>query len=162
MMALKRTSVDIKCYSINMDCMYCVNRLQCSYLNCSCIWNHNEKSAHRLEMQGKVYWYLGNVVEQCGFFVLLYRLTGSSVPDLIVSLSNQMWLHFQSDDSVASIGFKATYEGISTHPSIFKMCCSMWCSNVHNMLTFCIFHWKLNDVLPFLANSHSLKYAFIS
>uniref|UniRef100_H2M2H5 CUB and Sushi multiple domains 1 n=1 Tax=Oryzias latipes TaxID=8090 RepID=H2M2H5_ORYLA len=39
-------------------------------------------------------------------------LTGSSVPDLIVSLSNQMWLHFQSDDSVASIGFKATYEEI--------------------------------------------------
>lgn len=39
------------------------------------------------------------------------RLTGSSVPDLIVSLSNQMWLHLQSDDTIGSAGFKAVYEG---------------------------------------------------
>lgn len=42
---------------------------------------------------------------------LLCRLTGSSVPDLIVSMSNQMWLHLQSDDSIASPGFKAVYQG---------------------------------------------------
>lgn len=39
------------------------------------------------------------------------RLTGSSVPDLIVSMSSQMWLHLQSDDSIASPGFKAVYQG---------------------------------------------------
>uniref|UniRef100_A0AAX7T7I4 CUB and Sushi multiple domains 1 n=1 Tax=Astatotilapia calliptera TaxID=8154 RepID=A0AAX7T7I4_ASTCA len=39
-------------------------------------------------------------------------LTGSSVPDLIVSLSNQMWLHLQSDDTIGSAGFKAVYEEI--------------------------------------------------
>ncbi|XP_045432188.1 CUB and sushi domain-containing protein 1 isoform X1 [Pipistrellus kuhlii] len=43
---------------------------------------------------------------------VLYVLTGSSVPDLIVSLSNQMWLHLQSDDSIASPGFKAVYQEI--------------------------------------------------
>lgn len=39
------------------------------------------------------------------------RLTGSFVPDLIVSLSHQMWLHLQSDESVGSIGFKINYKG---------------------------------------------------
>ncbi|XP_029281787.1 LOW QUALITY PROTEIN: CUB and sushi domain-containing protein 1-like [Cottoperca gobio] len=43
---------------------------------------------------------------------VLYVLTGSSVPDLIVSLSNQMWLHLQSDDTIGSAGFKAVYEEI--------------------------------------------------
>uniref|UniRef100_A0A8C5AG62 CUB and Sushi multiple domains 1 n=1 Tax=Gadus morhua TaxID=8049 RepID=A0A8C5AG62_GADMO len=43
---------------------------------------------------------------------VLYVLTGSSVPDLIVSLSNQMWLHLQSDDTIGSQGFKAVYEEI--------------------------------------------------
>ncbi|XP_070454474.1 CUB and sushi domain-containing protein 1 isoform X2 [Equus przewalskii] len=43
---------------------------------------------------------------------VLYVLTGSSVPDLIVSMSNQMWLHLQSDDSIASPGFKAVYQEI--------------------------------------------------
>ncbi|KAG7265575.1 hypothetical protein CRUP_019243 [Coryphaenoides rupestris] len=38
---------------------------------------------------------------------VLYVLTGSSVPDLIVSLTNQMWLHLQSDDTIGSQGFKA-------------------------------------------------------
>ena len=52
-----------------------------------------------------------------GFDVsFLGRLTGSSVPDLIVSMSNQMWLHLQSDDSIASPGFKAVYQGAArTH-----------------------------------------------
>ncbi|XP_073075330.1 CUB and sushi domain-containing protein 1 isoform X2 [Manis javanica] len=44
---------------------------------------------------------------------VLYVLTGSSVPDLIVSMSNQMWLHLQSDDSIASPGFKAVYQEIA-------------------------------------------------
>ncbi|XP_025933967.1 CUB and sushi domain-containing protein 1 [Apteryx rowi] len=43
---------------------------------------------------------------------VLYVLTGSSVPDLIVSMSNQMWLHLQSDDSIGSPGFKAVYQEI--------------------------------------------------
>ncbi|XP_068442403.1 CUB and sushi domain-containing protein 1a isoform X2 [Clinocottus analis] len=43
---------------------------------------------------------------------VLYVLTGSSVPDLIVSLSNQMWLHLQSDDTIGSAGFKAVFEEI--------------------------------------------------
>jgi hypothetical protein len=43
---------------------------------------------------------------------MCFRLTGSSVPDLIVSMSNQMWLHLQSDDTIGSQGFKALYEGM--------------------------------------------------
>ncbi|MBN3320802.1 CSMD1 protein, partial [Atractosteus spatula] len=43
---------------------------------------------------------------------VLYVLSGTSVPDLIVSMSNQMWLHLQSDDSIGSQGFKAIYEEI--------------------------------------------------
>ncbi|XP_067093259.1 CUB and sushi domain-containing protein 3-like [Osmerus mordax] len=39
-------------------------------------------------------------------------LTGSFVPDLIVSMSHQMWLHLQSDESVGSIGFKINYKEI--------------------------------------------------
>lgn len=46
------------------------------------------------------------------FFCLYSSLTGSSVPDLIVSMSNQMWLHLQSDDTIGSQGFKAVYEGM--------------------------------------------------
>lgn len=38
-------------------------------------------------------------------------LTGTSVPDLIVSTHHQMWLLFQSDSSGSSLGFKASYEG---------------------------------------------------
>ncbi|XP_067840108.1 CUB and sushi domain-containing protein 1-like [Heptranchias perlo] len=43
---------------------------------------------------------------------VLYALTGSSVPDLIVSMSNQMWLHLQSDETIGSLGFKAVYQEI--------------------------------------------------
>ncbi|XP_072912857.1 CUB and sushi domain-containing protein 1-like [Hemitrygon akajei] len=43
---------------------------------------------------------------------VLYALTGSSVPDLIVSMSNQMWLHLQSDETIGSLGFKAIYQEI--------------------------------------------------
>lgn len=46
---------------------------------------------------------------------LYSSLTGSSVPDLIVSMSNQMWLHLQSDDTIGSQGFKAVYEGMSCY-----------------------------------------------
>uniref|UniRef100_A0A8C9X3Z4 CUB and Sushi multiple domains 3 n=1 Tax=Sander lucioperca TaxID=283035 RepID=A0A8C9X3Z4_SANLU len=39
-------------------------------------------------------------------------LSGSFVPDLIVSMTHQMWLHLQSDESVGSIGFKINYKEI--------------------------------------------------
>ncbi|XP_023614240.1 CUB and sushi domain-containing protein 2 [Myotis lucifugus] len=41
---------------------------------------------------------------------VLYILTGTSVPDLIVSTNHQMWLLFQTDGSGSSLGFKASYE----------------------------------------------------
>uniref|UniRef100_A0A669PPF7 Sushi domain-containing protein n=1 Tax=Phasianus colchicus TaxID=9054 RepID=A0A669PPF7_PHACC len=43
---------------------------------------------------------------------VLQVLTGSFVPDLIVSMSNQMWLHLQTDESVGSVGFKVNYKEI--------------------------------------------------
>ncbi|XP_077382387.1 CUB and sushi domain-containing protein 3-like isoform X4 [Festucalex cinctus] len=43
---------------------------------------------------------------------IIQVLTGSFVPDLIVSMSYQMWLHLQSDESVGSIGFKINYKEI--------------------------------------------------
>ncbi|KAM8966399.1 CUB and sushi domain-containing protein 3 [Pelodytes ibericus] len=43
---------------------------------------------------------------------VLQELTGSFVPDLIVSLNNQMWLHLQTDESIGSIGFKVNYKEI--------------------------------------------------
>lgn len=50
--------------------------------------------------------------------ICVCRLTGSSVPDLIVSLSSQMWLHLQSDDTIGSAGFKAVYEGTAYYFSL--------------------------------------------
>lgn len=38
-------------------------------------------------------------------------LTGTTVPDLIVSTQHQMWLLFQTDSVSNLLGFKATYEG---------------------------------------------------
>ncbi|XP_027868688.1 CUB and sushi domain-containing protein 3-like isoform X1 [Xiphophorus couchianus] len=43
---------------------------------------------------------------------IIQMLSGSFVPDLIVSMSHQMWLHLQSDESVGSIGFKINYKEI--------------------------------------------------
>ncbi|XP_056378601.1 CUB and sushi domain-containing protein 3 isoform X6 [Hyla sarda] len=43
---------------------------------------------------------------------VLHQLSGSFVPDLIVSIKNQMWLHLQTDDSIGSIGFKVNYKEI--------------------------------------------------
>ncbi|KAM4028719.1 CUB and sushi domain-containing protein 3 isoform 7-T7 [Anomaloglossus baeobatrachus] len=43
---------------------------------------------------------------------VLHQLSGSFVPDLIVSINNQMWLHLQTDDSIGSIGFKVNYKEI--------------------------------------------------
>uniref|UniRef100_A0A6I8P0Q8 CUB and Sushi multiple domains 2 n=1 Tax=Ornithorhynchus anatinus TaxID=9258 RepID=A0A6I8P0Q8_ORNAN len=43
---------------------------------------------------------------------ILYVLTGTTVPDLIVSTNHQMWLLFQTDGSSGSLGFKASYEEI--------------------------------------------------
>lgn len=50
-------------------------------------------------------------VQKCALLCVICRLTGSFVPDLIVSMSHQMWLHLQSDESVGSIGFKINYKG---------------------------------------------------
>lgn len=41
----------------------------------------------------------------------LNSLTGTAVPDLIVSTQHQMWLLFQTDSVRNLLGFKATYEG---------------------------------------------------
>lgn len=46
-------------------------------------------------------------------FICLYSLTGTTVPDLIVSTQHQMWLLFQTDSVSNLLGFKATYEGNS-------------------------------------------------
>uniref|UniRef100_A0A8C3XUI1 CUB and Sushi multiple domains 2 n=1 Tax=Chelydra serpentina TaxID=8475 RepID=A0A8C3XUI1_CHESE len=43
---------------------------------------------------------------------VLYVLTGTTVPDLIVSTNHQMWLLFQTDSVRNLLGFKATYEEI--------------------------------------------------
>ncbi|KAJ8013388.1 hypothetical protein DPEC_G00052750 [Dallia pectoralis] len=43
---------------------------------------------------------------------IIQVLTGSFVPDLIVSMTYQMWLHLQSDESVGSIGFRINYKEI--------------------------------------------------
>lgn len=43
--------------------------------------------------------------------VYFYSLTGTTVPDLIVSTHHQMWLLFQTDSVSNLLGFKATYEG---------------------------------------------------
>ncbi|XP_007435649.1 CUB and sushi domain-containing protein 2, partial [Python bivittatus] len=43
---------------------------------------------------------------------VLYVLTGTTVPDLIVSTQHQMWLLFQTDSVRNLLGFKATYEEI--------------------------------------------------
>lgn len=58
--------------------------------------------------------------------VVIYfcSLTGTTVPDLIVSTHHQMWLLFQTDSVSNLLGFKATYEG---NPSVsLKICCKSW------------------------------------
>lgn len=47
--------------------------------------------------------------------IYFYSLTGTTVPDLIVSTHHQMWLLFQTDSVSNLLGFKATYEG---NPSV--------------------------------------------
>uniref|UniRef100_G1MYQ0 CUB and Sushi multiple domains 2 n=1 Tax=Meleagris gallopavo TaxID=9103 RepID=G1MYQ0_MELGA len=46
---------------------------------------------------------------------VLYVLTGTTVPDLIVSTQHQMWLLFQTDSVSNLLGFKATYEVLPSH-----------------------------------------------
>lgn len=70
---------------------------------------------------------------RCALLCIICRLTGSFVPDLIVSMSHQMWLHLQSDESVGSIGFKINYKGTQTD-RIF--CCLHWCLH----FTVCFFY----------------------
>eukprot|EP00062_Callorhinchus_milii_P016178 gi/632967218/ref/XP_007899854.1/ PREDICTED: CUB and sushi domain-containing protein 3 [Callorhinchus milii] len=43
---------------------------------------------------------------------VLHVLTGSFVPDLIVSKNSQMWLHLQTDESIGSVGFKINFKEI--------------------------------------------------
>ncbi len=43
--------------------------------------------------------------------VLIWRLSGTTTPDLVVSTSHQMWLNFKTDDTSGSLGFKVSYEG---------------------------------------------------
>ncbi|XP_059810215.1 CUB and sushi domain-containing protein 2-like [Hypanus sabinus] len=43
---------------------------------------------------------------------VLHVLTGTNVPDLIVSTSNQMWLKFQTDETNSMLGFKAIFTEI--------------------------------------------------
>uniref|UniRef100_A0A8C4NIU3 Uncharacterized protein n=1 Tax=Eptatretus burgeri TaxID=7764 RepID=A0A8C4NIU3_EPTBU len=45
---------------------------------------------------------------------ILHVLTGTSTPDLVVSISEQMWLHLQTDESTGSLGFKIIYKEISS------------------------------------------------
>lgn len=82
----------------------------------ACLFKQQD-SPHALKVKVEIFGALNN-----GFDIsFLCRLTGSSVPDLIVSMSNQMWLHLQSDDSIASPGFKAVYQGMArTHLAAFK------------------------------------------
>uniref|UniRef100_A0A3B4YZ19 CUB and Sushi multiple domains 3a n=1 Tax=Stegastes partitus TaxID=144197 RepID=A0A3B4YZ19_9TELE len=67
--------------------------------NSQCVWII---TARHLDTKVFLFFYL--------FFLCICRLTGSFVPDLIVSMSHQMWLHLQSDESVGSIGFKINYK----------------------------------------------------
>uniref|UniRef100_UPI00358FCE16 CUB and sushi domain-containing protein 3-like n=1 Tax=Myxine glutinosa TaxID=7769 RepID=UPI00358FCE16 len=43
---------------------------------------------------------------------VLQVLTGAEVPDLIVSITNQMWIYLQTDETVGSLGFKIAFEEI--------------------------------------------------
>ncbi|XP_032808661.2 CUB and sushi domain-containing protein 3-like isoform X1 [Petromyzon marinus] len=45
--------------------------------------------------------------------MVLHVLTGTSVPDLVVSMTGHMWLHLQTDDSAGSLGFKIIYREIA-------------------------------------------------
>uniref|UniRef100_A0A4W3JA45 CUB and Sushi multiple domains 2 n=1 Tax=Callorhinchus milii TaxID=7868 RepID=A0A4W3JA45_CALMI len=80
--------------------------------NAHCVWvittTDPEKVSFFLEMMS-VPCGLGIRVTFSIFFLIL---TGSSVPDLVVSMSNQMWLHLQSDETIGSLGFKALYQEI--------------------------------------------------
>lgn len=84
--------------------------------------------------QKRVFWYFCSPV--C-------RLTGSFVPDLIVSMSHQMWLHLQSDESVGSIGFKINYKGrhsfvlISSLMSVFMSLSLFHSTHPFSCLHFC-------------------------
>ncbi|KAL6091464.1 hypothetical protein STEG23_018299 [Scotinomys teguina] len=53
---------------------------------------------------------------------VLQVLTGSFVPDLIVSMRSQMWLHLQTDESVGSVGFKVNYKVYSCWFSLCFSC----------------------------------------
>ncbi|KPP67001.1 CUB and sushi domain-containing protein 1-like, partial [Scleropages formosus] len=41
---------------------------------------------------------------------VFHTLTGTTTPDLVISISHQMWLNFKTDDSSVSQGFRVLYE----------------------------------------------------
>lgn len=57
----------------------------------------------------------GRHINYLHVFICFSSLTGTTVPDLIVSTQHQMWLLFQTDSVSNLLGFKATYEG---NPSV--------------------------------------------
>lgn len=91
----------------------------------------------------------------CALLCIICRLTGSFVPDLIVSMSHQMWLHLQSDESVGSIGFKINYKGTQTD-RIF--CCLHWC--LYFPVCFFFFHLSvLSCSLPSTGSETRIFYS---
>lgn len=94
-----------------------------------------------------------------------YRLTGSSVPDLIVSLSNQMWLHLQSDDTIGSAGFKAEYEGQSISKFNIEItessCDDVSKKDVHTNTHACDFSTVIN-IANFVSQICWILYLFVT
>ena len=45
------------------------------------------------------------------FSLLSFRLSGTNIPDLVVSVASDMWLELHTDESINSMGFKLTYQG---------------------------------------------------
>uniref|UniRef100_A0A8C4R6D0 CUB and sushi domain-containing protein 1 n=1 Tax=Eptatretus burgeri TaxID=7764 RepID=A0A8C4R6D0_EPTBU len=43
---------------------------------------------------------------------VLHILTGADVPDLVVSISNHLWIYLQTDETISSTGFKLNYQEI--------------------------------------------------
>uniref|UniRef100_A0A493THR9 CUB and Sushi multiple domains 2 n=1 Tax=Anas platyrhynchos platyrhynchos TaxID=8840 RepID=A0A493THR9_ANAPP len=73
--------------------------------NAQCVWVITAINTNKVSLT--LWLYFKNKCHK-----IIIRLTGSFVPDLIVSMSNQMWLHLQTDESVGSIGFKVNYKEI--------------------------------------------------
>uniref|UniRef100_A0A452ILC5 CUB domain-containing protein n=1 Tax=Gopherus agassizii TaxID=38772 RepID=A0A452ILC5_9SAUR len=75
--------------------------------NAQCVWVITAINTNKVSLKFSMIFSL-NIIFVC----FSSRLTGSFVPDLIVSMNSQMWLHLQTDESVGSIGFKVNYKEI--------------------------------------------------